>query len=107
MGARSNSVTRGGFVNLTILPRKLQGTLKIPSSKSVGHRMVLAAALAGGGKVENLTISADIRATLEGMKALGADYSLDGSAAFFIDVARFRGILLSSIATSQVLLCGF
>ena len=28
-------------MNLTILPRKLQGTLKIPSSKSVGHRMAV------------------------------------------------------------------
>lgn len=78
-------------MNLTILPRKLQGTLKIPSSKSAGHRMVISAALAGGGKVENLTISADIRATLEGMKALGADYSLDGSAAFFHGRSEVQG----------------
>lgn len=70
-------------MNLTILPRRLQGKLKVPSSKSMGHRLVIAAALAGGGEVKNLTLSADICATLEGMKALGADYSLDGSTALF------------------------
>lgn len=68
---------------MTIFPRRLQGTLKIPSSKSAGHRMVIAAALSGGGKVENLTVSADIQATLEGMKALGADYRLDENTALF------------------------
>lgn len=79
--AEDHLTERGGFVNLTILPQKLQGTLKIPSSKSVGHRMVIGAALAGGGKVENLTLSADIQATLEGIKALGADCCLeDGTA---------------------------
>lgn len=65
-------------MNLTIIPRKLEGTLKIPSSKSAGHRMVIAAALAGGGRVENLTLSADILATLEGMKTLGAEFDLSG-----------------------------
>lgn len=65
-------------MNLTIIPRKLEGTLKIPSSKSAGHRMVIAAALAGGGRVENLTLSADILATLEGMKTLGAEFDLNG-----------------------------
>ena len=68
---------------MMIFPRRLQGTLKIPSSKSMGHRMVIAAALSGGGKVENLTVSADIQATLQGMKALGADYRFDGNTARF------------------------
>ena len=42
---------------------QLAGTVQVPPSKSAAHRAMIAAALAGGGRVENLGDSQDIRAT--------------------------------------------
>ena len=36
-------------MDVTIIPSKLRGTVTPPSSKSVGHRALIAAALSGGG----------------------------------------------------------
>ena len=60
-------------MNVTIWPGKLAGTIVPPSSKSQGHRYVIAAALAAGESViGNLSFSEDIEATLRCMAALGA-----------------------------------
>ena len=56
-----------------VLPGKLSGELAVPGSKSAGHRTVIAAALAAGeSRIENLTPSKDIGATLHAVEALGA-----------------------------------
>jgi 3-phosphoshikimate 1-carboxyvinyltransferase len=56
-----------------IYPGKPSGSVKIPASKSMAHRAVICATLAKGtSKLTNLTLSNDIRATLEGMRCLGA-----------------------------------
>ena len=56
-----------------VLPGKLSGELAVPGSKSAGHRTVIAAALAAGeSRIENLTPSKDIGATLQAVEALGA-----------------------------------
>lgn len=56
-----------------VLPGKLSGELAVPGSKSAGHRTVIAAALAAGeSRIENLTLSKDIGATLQAVEALGA-----------------------------------
>ena len=56
-----------------VLPGKLSGELAVPGSKSAGHRTVIAAALAAGeSRLENLTPSKDIGATLQAVEALGA-----------------------------------
>lgn len=66
--------------NRVVSPSVLSGELTIPSSKSMSHRMVIAAALAEGeSRIENLSLSADITATLEAVKALGASYTLPES----------------------------
>ena len=60
-------------MNITIQPRLLKGNITPPPSKSQAHRVVIAAALAGGvSTVENLARSQDIQATLGCMAALGA-----------------------------------
>ena len=57
-----------------VLPGKLSGELAVPGSKSAGHRTVIAAALAAGeSRIENLTPSKDIGATLQAVEALGAE----------------------------------
>ena len=51
-------------MDVTIIPNKLQGTVTPPSSKSVAHRALIAAALSGGfSTISNLGDSKDIQAT--------------------------------------------
>lgn len=55
-----------------IIPSKLKGCIKIPPSKSLCHRAIIAAGLASGiSNIENVIFSDDITATCNGMKALG------------------------------------
>lgn len=65
--------------DVRITPCKLSGTVEIPSSKSMTHRMIICAGLADGtSHLENISFSKDIYATLDAIKALGADYSIEG-----------------------------
>ena len=53
---------------------KLVGELSPPPSKSVLHRYIIASSLAKGvSKIENISFSEDIIATIEAMKKLGAN----------------------------------
>jgi len=53
--------------------RKLDGKIKVPSSKSLSHRALICAALAQGtSTIENLNFCDDTLATIEGLKQLGA-----------------------------------
>lgn len=63
--------------NCAVFPSVLVGELTVPSSKSMSHRMVIAAALAENGTsvIDNLSGSEDISATLQAVSALGAKYS--------------------------------
>ena len=52
----------------------------MPPSKSVAHRAIICAALCDGkSKISPVDMSNDIRATIECMKALGADIELEGN----------------------------
>ncbi|MGN0696587.1 MAG: 3-phosphoshikimate 1-carboxyvinyltransferase [Oscillospiraceae bacterium] len=67
-------------MNAKIIPTRLQGIVNAPSSKSLSHRFVIAAALSDGVSViRNVTDSKDISATIDAMTALGADISKNGS----------------------------
>ncbi len=51
-------------MDVTIIPSTLPGTVTPPSSKSVAHRALIAAALSGGfSTISNLGDSKDIQAT--------------------------------------------
>ena len=57
---------------IRIYPEKLQGTVTVPSSKSMGHRELICAALAAGtSKVDNISFSKDIEATCRCLRAMG------------------------------------
>lgn len=57
-----------------IYPSKLKGSIKIPASKSILHRSIICAALAGGiSKIDNVVYSKDICATMEAVEAMGAN----------------------------------
>ena len=67
-------------MEVKITPSKLIGRVKSPSSKSFSHRMLIAAALAGGvSEVSNISVSKDIDATVGAMNALGAKIFSDDS----------------------------
>lgn len=66
--------------NIKIEKSTLTGTVAVPSSKSAAHRMIIAASLADGTSViSNVTFSADINATIDCMRSLGANIDADGS----------------------------
>ncbi len=74
-------------MNVTIRPKKLKGEVTVPPSKSVAHRLVIAAALSKGTSVvRNLSFSKDITATVNAMRALGAEIEISG------DTAVIKGI---------------
>ncbi|QCX34707.1 3-phosphoshikimate 1-carboxyvinyltransferase [Caloramator sp. E03] len=59
--------------SIQIIPSKLKGHVKIPPSKSLCHRAIIAAGLSDGvSNIENIILSDDIIATCSGMEALGA-----------------------------------
>ena len=60
-----------------ITPALPCGTIDAPPSKSYAHRHLICAMLAGEGKVCNVDLSDDIRATLRCMSSLGAKYEYD------------------------------
>lgn len=60
-------------MDIKITPKKLHGEVIVPPSKSVAHRMIIAAALADGtSTISNLYPSVDILATMDCMRSLGA-----------------------------------
>ncbi len=66
-------------MTVTIKPSTARGTLKAPPSKSMAHRLLLCAALAKGtSTISNIAYSDDILATLDCIRALGAECKLCG-----------------------------
>ena len=67
-------------MDIKINPSGLRGTVNIPSSKSMTHRMLICAALAEGeSRISNVSFSKDIYATINSLKALGAEITANGS----------------------------
>lgn len=60
-------------MKMIITPHALGGTIQVPSSKSIGHRDLICAALASGQSyVENISLSQDIDATCGILRSFGA-----------------------------------
>ncbi len=62
-------------MDVLIKPTKLHGKLNMPPSKSLSHRAIICASLCKASKsiINNLILSEDIKATIEGMKKLSAE----------------------------------
>lgn len=59
-------------MDLRIMPGKLSGSVTPPPSKSMAHRLIIAAALSGGiSTIRNVALSKDIGATLRCMRVMG------------------------------------
>lgn len=70
------------MTTLRITPQILSGTVQVPSSKSMGHRALICAALAQGiSTLTGVSWSADLEATSQGLRSLGAQIEVVGSGA--------------------------
>lgn len=70
-----------------ILPSKASGKISAPPSKSFAHRLLMCASLASGTSViSNVAFSQDILATMDCMRALGAEFDVNG------DKVTVRGV---------------
>lgn len=84
----------------TVYPSHCSGSVHIPPSKSMAHRAIICAALADGvSHLTNIDFSDDIRATIDGMRQLGAQ--IDTGA----DCVSIRGIRRFDQLNSQVIDC--
>ena len=74
-------------MDVLIRPGRLSGTVTPPPSKSMAHRLIIAAALAAGESgITNVALSKDIEATLRCMETLGCRWRRTGEASI-----RIRG----------------
>ena len=84
-------------MNLTLTPARLAGKIVPPPSKSQIHRLIIAAALAGGESViENFLPGEDLMATLRGIEALGASWESDNG------TLKIRGIPSCGVAADPM-----
>lgn len=61
--------------SIVIKPSKLNGIISVPPSKSLSHRAIICGSLCDDGgisNIDNVILSEDIKATIEGMRELGA-----------------------------------
>ncbi|MDV3426563.1 MAG: 3-phosphoshikimate 1-carboxyvinyltransferase [Bacillota bacterium] len=59
---------------IKIIPAGLNGKINIPSSKSISHRLIIAASLSKGiSNIENISYSKDILATIDCLRNFGAE----------------------------------
>ncbi|MDE6671282.1 MAG: 3-phosphoshikimate 1-carboxyvinyltransferase [Ruminococcus sp.] len=68
-------------MDIKITPSRLSGKVRIPSSKSVAHRMIICASLAGDSEITGINFSKDIDATIQAMGALGSFIYTDNNSA--------------------------
>ena len=65
-------------MKLTVKGDNICGTARMPSSKSAAHRAIIAAAIAKGtSRISGVTLCDDVKATLNGVCALGANVRFD------------------------------
>ncbi|MBR2327093.1 MAG: 3-phosphoshikimate 1-carboxyvinyltransferase [Clostridia bacterium] len=84
----------------TFKPSSARGTVFAPPSKSMAHRLLISAGLsAKKSTVRGVAPSQDVLATLDCLKALGADFCYEN------DTVTISGINISSVPDGAVLNC--
>ena len=79
-------------MKILIKPRRLSGTVTPPPSKSMAHRTLISAALAGGKSlISNLHFSDDVNATLKCLQCIGASWKPAGDGAVEVIGTAGRG----------------
>ena len=88
--------------NMTFSPAEINGTLRVPSSKSQSHRALICAALAGDSTVRGVDISNDIAATANALSALGAKLEYNESEhTFYIGAPCTRDIIAGIVNSGE------
>ncbi len=86
----------------TIKPQLLKGSVKVPPSKSLSHRAIIAASLSKDvSTIRNIDLSDDIIATMNGMKALGADIKIKGDVLIIDGKNTFKRVKKSLIDVNE------
>jgi 3-phosphoshikimate 1-carboxyvinyltransferase len=82
--------------SIKIKPSVLKGKVEIPPSKSLSHRAIICASLCNKGQsiLKNIILSEDIKATIEGMKKLGAEITLLNKNAYIKNNGKINTIPL-------------
>ena len=84
------------MADLKVYTSKLEGSVKVPPSKSMAHRAIICASLSDGkSKINNIDYSDDIIATIEGMRSLGANIIQDN------DSLEIDGIYSSTVGKRE------
>ena len=93
-------------MNVKIYPGKAHGLVSCPPSKSLLHRAIICAALAKGkSKIYNISLSDDIMATINCLKALGAKILIENNHIVVNGIENFgeiRKILLTKESASTL-----
>lgn len=80
-------------MTVNIRPSKLRGKVTAPSSKSMGHRLLICAGLSEGkSEIKNILYSEDILATLDCLKAMGAEIQTDGDTVTVVGTLPQRSV---------------
>ena len=80
-------------MTVNIKPSKIQGKVTAPSSKSMGHRLLICAGLSEGkSEIKNILYSEDILATLDCLKAMGAEITQDGDSVTVVGTLPSRSV---------------
>ena len=70
-------------MRVEIQPCRPRGTVTAPPSKSMAHRLLICAGLSDGESiVRRLAFSEDVKATIDCLRALGAEIRIDGDTAY-------------------------
>lgn len=88
------------YMKVTISPSKAHGPMEAPPSKSMAHRLLICAGCAQGTSViSNIDLSRDITATLDCLRALGAE------AVYENRQVTIRGVDIRALTKSAQLNC--
>ena len=69
--------------NMIFSPTKIDGAVRIPSSKSQAHRALICAALAGNSVARGVDLSNDVNVTANALRKMGAELTYDAASRTF------------------------
>ena len=76
---------------IKLFPSEINGHIEMPPSKSLSHRALICASLSKGKSIiSNLIFSDDIKATMNALKHLGADFDINGSTVSVTGTKKIR-----------------
>lgn len=86
--------------SILIKPSKLKGIINAPPSKSLSHRAIICASLCSDGEssIDNVILSEDIKATIEGMRVLGAEIKIieKNNRTYCLEISRSNNTIENS-----------